>query len=406
VLAVSLAAAACEKSNPATPSATGAASPTAATVTDASTGVTIGAPQPVSPADGAQFKNVQQPVTLTVSNGISTGSTPLSYTFEVAADSGFGSVVYRRENVGEGGNGSTSLTIDKIGPDRKYYWRVRGNPGGVAGPNSRVRSFTIGPEVILQTPVIASPAQNSTVTGQQVSLSVNNVGRSGPASTIFYKFEVSTTSSFASVIFSTTVAEQGDGRTTVTLPTVQAVRGTYFWRVQASDPENQVTTSNSAVVSFVYEPFSLSQAIILNNPGDLASWQETTRITQIDMSEFVVVDFDKRQSPDRWPESGFGSGGIQYTLGMCFNLGGQWYCSAAIQFWNGRELEAGGRTDEVGINWFYDARWGPMAGHQPAPGEIVGIFVAQGNLRDNGKTSVKERSNVVLVPFGSVYSAP
>src|SRR5262245_22230029 len=126
VFVLSLAAAACEKSSPATPSDTSAASPTAATVTDASTGVTIGAPQPVSPDDGAHFKNVQQPVTLTVSNGISTGSTPFTYTFEVAADSGFGGIVYRRENVAEGGNGTTVLTIDRIGPDRKYYWRARG----------------------------------------------------------------------------------------------------------------------------------------------------------------------------------------------------------------------------------------------------------------------------------------
>ena len=41
---------------------------------------------------------------------------------------------------------------------------------------------------------------------------------------------------------------------------------------------------------------------------------------------------------------------------------------------------------------------------QPARGELVGIFVAQGNLRDRGNTSVKERSNVVLVPFGTTYS--
>src|SRR5262249_7424013 len=154
-------------------------------------------------------------------------------------------------------------------------------------------------------------------------------------------------------------------------------------------------------VSFVYEPFDPFKAIFLNNPPDVASWQESTKITYIDMSDFVVVDFDKRQSPDRWPESGFGTGGLQYTLGMCFNLGGQWYCSAAIQFWDGRELEAGGRVDEIGINWYYDARWGVMAGHQPAPGELVAIWVAQGNLRDSGKTSVKERSNFVVVPFGS-----
>ena len=40
---------------------------------------------------------------------------------------------------------------------------------------------------------------------------------------------------------------------------------------------------------------------------------------------------------------GDGLGGeLQYTLGMCFNLSGQWFCSAAIQFWFGRDLDASG----------------------------------------------------------------
>jgi hypothetical protein len=90
---------------------------------------------------------------------------------------------------------------------------------------------------------------------------------------------------------------------------------------------------------------------------------------------------------------------------MCLNINGQWYCSAAIQFWEGRELEASGVPSEIGINWYYDRRWGPMKGYQPSLGETVGIFVAQGNLRDFGKSSVKERSNVVLMPFGGSYRA-
>ena len=46
-----------------------------------------------------------------------------------------------------------------------------------------------------------------------------------------------------------------------------------------------------------------------------------------------------------------------------------------------------------------------MQGYQPSQGEAVGIFVAQGNLRDNGNVSVKERSNVVIMPFGGTYKA-
>ena len=86
---------------------------------------------------------------------------------------------------------------------------------------------------------------------------------------------------------------------------------------------------------------------------------------------------------------------------MCLNINKQWYCSAAIQFWFGRDLEEGGDVDKIQDDWFYDPkRWGIMSTHQPERGETVGIFVAAGNLRDNGNVIVRERSNVVLLPFG------
>ena len=49
-------------------------------------------------------------------------------------------------------------------------------------------------------------------------------------------------------------------------------------------------------------------------------------------------------------------------------------------------------------NWAYGGRWGPMASYNPQPGDQVGFFVTAGNARgDGGVTSVRERSNVVLV---------
>jgi hypothetical protein len=405
-LALSLVAAACEKSSPAAPSDVGGVSAAAATVTDASTGVTVAAPQPLSPADNAQFKNVEQPVKVLVSNGVTTGSTALTYTFEVATDSGFGSIVYKKENVAEGAS-QTGITLDRLGPDRKYYWRARSNPGGsTVGPNSRSRSFTIGPEVILQTPVPVSPVANAIITGQSLTLTVNNVARTGPAGQILYRFEVADSSSFTNLLFASTVPEQGSGRTSVDVPTTNAARNTYFWRVQASDPSNAVTTALSNVVPFQYQPFSMRDATIWNNPADLPSWPEDATILSVDFTpNAILVEFDKRTGPGRWPESGFGTGGIQYTLGMCLNINNHWNCSAAIQFWEGRELEASGHPAHIADDWYYDNRWGIMKGYQPSDGELIGIFVAQGNLRDSGQVSVKERSNVVIMPFGGTYKA-
>ena len=132
-------------------------------------------------------------------------------------------------------------------------------------------------------------------------------------------------------------------------------------------------------------------------------WAETRKITLIDFSSGnVVVDFEGRLN-NPWPDVPMGRGSIEYTLGMCFNLNNQWYCSAAIEFWWGRDLEAGGDMWMIADDWYYDVRWREMAGHQPKWGEIVGIFAAAGDLRDSKNWKVEERTNVVLIPYGTNY---
>jgi hypothetical protein len=404
-LALLIATSACQKSSPTRPTDLASSAQTES-VTDATTGVTLTSAQLTTPTLNQQVKNSEQPLTLTIRNAVTTGTTALVYTFEVATDVGFATKVYTKEGVAGGSNNRTGLTIDKIGAARTYYWRARAVSGSLAGPYTAPGSFTIGPEVILQEPVLGDPVPNATV-GDTPTLNVVAVPRSGPAGPVFYSFEIAEAASFDTLVYAATVSERTDlfGYTPHTV-TRRLDAKTYFWRVQAIDPENAVTSPYSATGQFRVQPFNMAQAIIVNNPPDLASWAEAATITAIEFTGgAILVDFDKRTGPGRWPESGFGSGGIQYTLGMCLNINGQWYCSAAIQFWEGRELEASGVPSEIGINWYYDRRWGPMKGHQPSLGEMVGIFVAQGNLRDFGKSSVKERSNVVLMPFGGSYRA-
>jgi hypothetical protein len=255
--------------------------------------------------------------------------------------------------------------------------------------------------------VLGDPASNATV-GESPTLYVNNVERTGPAGQIVYRFEISEQSNFGSLVYSASANERTDFPYTSHTVAIKLQEKTYWWRAQASDPSNAVTTAYSGANPFKVQPFSMSQATIVSSPPDLAIWAETAKITSIDFTGGAfLVDFDKRTGPGRWPEAAFGTGGIQYTLGLCFNLNGQWYCSAVVQFWDGRELAASGRPSDVSFEWFYDpARWGPMTGHQPADGETVGVFVAAGNLRNNGYTlatcpRVCERSNVVLVPWSN-----
>jgi hypothetical protein len=406
-----MAATACQKSSP-TRATDLQSSASTATVTDATTGITLTVPQPVTPTVNQAFRNAEQPVTLTVKNAVTTGATVLTYTFEVASDAAFASRAYIKEGVAEGTGGQTSLRIDRLAPDKAYFWRARASSGSIAGPYSPGRGFGIGPEVILQAPSLVSPAQNGQASGTP-TLVTNNVGRTGPAGQVFYRFEVATDAGFGSLSFVSTVAEAGGGQTSFTVPlAANTPAGTYFWRVQASDPSNAVTSAFSPVFSFAYQPFDMRNAVIHNSPLGMGSWAEGARITAIDFTPgAILVDFDRRDGPGRWPDvvpPGF-AGPLQYTLGMCLNISGQWHCSAVVQFWHGRDLEASAPPSLIGREWFYDpARWGPMFRYQPSEGETVGIFVCEGDCRNNTEGNVsplRERSNVAMVPFTTGFSS-
>jgi len=161
------------------------------------------------------------------------------------------------------------------------------------------------------------------------------------------------------------------------------------------------------------DAIDLSQASVYNSPPDIAAWSDTTAITELDFtSSGVHVTFDKSSGPNRWPDvtpPGW-SGPLQYTLWLVLNVGGQWDTSGIVQFWYGLSASGGDVTqgDQIAVNWVYDGRWGPMEGHQPAVGELVGFFVAAGNERgvtDTSQAPVVERSNVVVVPFPATAGA-
>ena len=154
------------------------------------------------------------------------------------------------------------------------------------------------------------------------------------------------------------------------------------------------------------DSIDMRQAGIYNSPQDLGYWAVTAKITSVVFTgDAFLVDFDKRTGGDRWPDVPFGDGGsLEYTLGMCLNINGQWDCSAVVQFWYGRDLHASAPPSQIASAWFYDSRWGPLTGRQPADGETVGIFVCAGDCRNKlvGDGSiVHERSNVQFVTWSN-----
>jgi hypothetical protein len=243
--------------------------------------------------------------------------------------------------------------------------------------------------VILAQPVNGDRQPNTTV-GEQPTLNVNNVGRSGPNGAIFYRFEIAESAAFTSLVYSATVAERTDRPFTGHDVTIKLLEKTYFWRVIATDPANGVTTAPSVTSAMKVQPFNLQQATVLDSPDNFAFFAETAQITTLIMGpNGINVDFTKKNGPDRWPDifpRGF-SGPIQYCLGMAWNIDGRWYASAPIEMWN--ELEAGG---------------GP-----PSPGETIGFFVVAGDVRGfNSNQKFQERSNVVMIPMpdsgGAVFT--
>ncbi len=410
------------------------ANPLSPTIAGPIPGVEITAPTPVQPSVGAKVAVDQQPITLTVQNASTSGVRPLNYLFEVATDAQFANKVFFKDGIAPG-DGRTSLRLpDPLATGRTYYWRARAQDGANTGPYSEAASFNVYTPIVIQAPTLASPVGGTTIDGLRPRFIVNNAARSGPVGAIQYLIELSDSETFANKIGSWVVAEQPN-QTTFQAPQDLAYSKQYFWRARAFDPTTVGPFSGTETFKTPAAPAApppppsggggggsgcapvandglpFGQATIYDSPVNLASWCVSARITSVQFTPSAFpVEFDRRTGPNRWPDSPFGDGSggtIQYTLGLCENIGGSWACSAVVQFWYGRDLEATGPPSQVGINWFYDPnRWGPL--HQPAEGETVGIFVCAGNCRASrlGENSViHERSNVVLVRWTNGFGS-
>lgn len=281
-------------------------------------------------------------------------------------------------------------------------------------PTPKVTTSTLpdGTSLKASAPTPQSPANDQQLTAAPVLNAAGATPTFGGSATFQYRFQVFDASN--ALVLDSGLVNSPTYAVTATLQ--PAMRHT--WRARAE--YQGAVGAWSATASFVsQQPFDMRQANIYNNPPDLGYWPETAKITFIQFRpDALIVDFDKRTGSGHWPDLPFfpggstAGGGIQYTLGACFNINKQWACSAVIDFWEGRDLEAAAAPSTIPVTWYYDpARWGPMAGYMPADGELVGIFVAVGNVRgikDSGGLLAKERSNVALVPFdsghGSVYT--
>jgi hypothetical protein len=407
------------------------ANPLSPTIAGPIAGVSVEVPKPMSPPASTQIAVDQQPITLTVENATTNGVRPLSYIFEIATDNGFTTKVFTQTGVAPGENGRTSLRLTQnLTPERTYYWRAKADDGANASSYSNVVSFQVYTPVVIQAPDLREPGDGTTVSSRRPTFSVTNAKRTGPAGAIQYLFEVATDAAMGNKVISV-LANEGSEVTSHATQNDLSYGTRYYWRVKALDvghegpfsPTRSFTTPAAPVVSnpdptpsnpgspAANDHIDMNRADIISSPSDFASWPITSAITAVDMTRNGIhVEFDKNNGRNRWPDV-FPPGWdepLQFTLGMCLNISGKWRCSAVIQFWNGLHA-SGGPPENYAQDWFYDQnRWGIMTGYQPKTGETIGIFVCAGNCRNNTRgdnSTVKERTNVVLVPMPSSNGA-
>jgi hypothetical protein len=414
VLPLFLLAAACEhkqSSNPLSPSLAG---PIA--------GVSVDVPKPVQPAPSSQIAVEQQPISFLFENAATNGPRPLGYIFEISTDASFSTKVFT-QTVEAGQNGNTTVKLPQsLSPEKKYYWRVKADDGANASDYSSPVEFVVYTPVVIQAPALNEPAEGKLGVVRKPTFSVTNAQRSGPAGAIQYFFEVATDPAFSAKVASALVNE-GSGQTTYTVPDDLSYSTVYYWRVKAMDPSHESPRSQTRVFTTLAAPvvaptnpggpiivpnpndaINPNGATFYNNPSGIGSWPQTATITSVEFNgSGMLVDFDRRTGPNKWPEltSPDGFGPLQYTLGLCYRLSGSWHCSAAIQFWDSRPLSESGPWQQIPDNWYYDSwRWGPMAGYRPSRGELVMVFAGQGNLRGSGGGTRMERTNFAPVLWG------
>jgi hypothetical protein len=349
--------------------------------------------------------NLAQPVTLTVLNAIVTKPGGTTYTFEVATDAAFSAKVQTKDAVVEGSGGQTAIKLDALAAAKDYYWHARATAGGTTGVFGAVFKFTIGPAISINAPVPIAPL-NGTGTGSRPTLRATDATRTGPAGAISYRFEISPTSTFASIVATGTTVE-GVNETGFTPAADLPIQTTLFWRVTAIDPANAISSPASTPQSFVTSlTIDLAKVVYLKGP-DLSTWKQTGKITSVEQDGNAAVGGPMciAFTDPGWPDAlwiyagpndppGFGIYGNQWYFA---NIGGTWYGGPGEWLYRGAAAcKAGQGTNTMG----HDSGFGePFTSWVPKPGELVGYAVSASARALPAMSTVQERTDVVLQPW-------
>jgi hypothetical protein len=221
---------------------------------------TVTSPALLAPANGTQIANLKQPVTLTINNAFVTeSSVAVVYTFEVATDAGFVSKV--QTLTASPGSGQTSIVLNPLAPAQNYFWHARATGGGTVGTFSPTGTFAVGAALALTTPNPVGPQVGATPSGWP-TFTVTDAVRTGPVAQLVYRFDVSTTTTFSSMVLTATVPEtSGQTSFTPSINTPVPAGTLLFWRATAIDTPDGINSAPSTTQSFT--PQALTPQAIL-----------------------------------------------------------------------------------------------------------------------------------------------
>lgn len=360
--------------------------------------VTLTSASLTAPANGAAIANLSQPVTLTITNGKVASTDPVTYTFEVASDAAFVNKV-ASQDVAQGAGTSTSLKLGTLPAGADYFWRTKTTAAGSSSPYTAALKFTIGAAIVVQAPTPVSPLTGAVNLAQRPTFTVTNAARSGPITAIAYRFDVATSSTFASIVQSATVSE-GTTRTSWTPSADLAGGTTYFWRAQAVDTASGVTstfsTAQSATTLVVIDLTKANYQRFVNVSG----WPitDTVRAVEQDGNDPgpMCIDHTKRGI---WPTTDFFDDPetqVESNQWYIANIGGIWYAGSGENMRPNQICKQGQTTEAIGP----DGTWGgPMDTWVPRAGELVGFMVTTPARWYPAMQTVNERSNVVVQPW-------
>ncbi len=228
---------------------------------------------------------------LEVTNAGDSDEDQLTYTFEVYADSGMGTMVVSATGISLGVNGVTAWNVHADPPLvdlNRYYWRALAVDAHGAQTESALVSFLINcANPAPDTPVIVSPADVSEITLSEVELLVNNVV-AGDGDSLTYFFELDRVKTFDSEARQTSGAISAGVDTTAWQVTGLDDNTPYYWRVKCSDGAAESGwQTGSFLVNTANEPPSIPT---IKNPGQNAWVTNLTPILAV--HPFKDPDFD------------------------------------------------------------------------------------------------------------------